>query len=75
MSCGVGRAAVALIRPLAWEPTYAEGSGPRKRPKKKERNTVRYVGEHIENSVLSKAERSQEVIHTQRRREGVASPE
>ena len=45
MSCGVGRrcgsdsallqlwrmpAAVAPIRPLAWEPPYAAGSGPRK---------------------------------------------
>ena len=55
MSCGVGRrrgsdlvllwlwrrpAATAPIRPLAWEPPYATGSGPRKgkktkRPKKK----------------------------------------
>ena len=52
MSCGVGHsrgsdlallwlwcrpAATALIRPLAWEPLYAVGSGPRKRQKDKEK--------------------------------------
>ena len=49
MSCGVGRrcgldlvllwlwlrpATVALIRPLAWEPPYAEGCGRKKKNKK-----------------------------------------
>ena len=29
-------AAVVLIRPLAWEPPYAKGSGPRKGKKTKE---------------------------------------
>ena len=52
MGCGAGRrcsldpallwlwcrlAAVALIRPLAWEPPHAEGSGPRKRQKDEKR--------------------------------------
>ena len=52
MSCGVGcrlgldlllwfrrrLAATALIRPLAWEPPYATGSGPRKGKKTKKKN-------------------------------------
>ena len=57
MSCGVGRrrgsdhkllwlwgrlAAIALIRPLAWETTYAAGAaqenGKKRQKKKKERN-------------------------------------
>ena len=50
MSCGVGRrpgsdlallwcrlAATALIRPLAWGPPYAAGSGPRKGKKTKKK--------------------------------------
>ena len=52
MSCGVGYrfgldppllwlwrrpAAIALIRPLAWEPPYAEGRGPRKGKKTKQK--------------------------------------
>ena len=50
MSCGVGHTrdsdpillwcrppAVAPIQPLAWEPTYAAGSGPRKRQKYKKK--------------------------------------
>ena len=48
MSCGVGQrlgsdllwlwcrpAAVALIRPLAWEPPYAEGAALKKKKRKK----------------------------------------
>ena len=34
--CGVGQAATALIRPLAWEPPYA-ASAVLKRPKKKKK--------------------------------------
>ena len=56
MSCGVGRrrgsdpallwlwrrpAAIAPIRPLAWEPPYATGSGPRNGKKKKKRKRKR----------------------------------
>ena len=52
MSCDVGRkhsldlallwlwhraAAVALIRPLAWEPLYAMGAAPKKEKKKKKK--------------------------------------
>ena len=53
MSCGVGRrhgldplllwlccrpAAVAPIRPLAWEPPYAAGAGLKKKKKKKKKS-------------------------------------
>ena len=55
MSCGVGHrrgldlallwlwrrpVATALVRPLAWEPPYAAGSGPRKGNKTKTKTTT-----------------------------------
>ena len=53
MSCGVGRressdlqwlwrtpAAVAPIRPLAWEPPYAEGAALKVKRKKKKRQKI-----------------------------------
>ena len=59
VSCGVGRrrgldlellwlwcrpAATALIGPLAWEPTYAAGSGPGKGKKTKKKNKKQKKG-------------------------------
>lgn len=56
MSCGVGRrcgsdpallwlwrrlAAIAPVQPLAWDPPYASGSGPRKGKKKKKQNKIK----------------------------------
>ena len=57
MSCGVGRRsgldlallwlwyrleAVALIRPLAWEPPYVAGEAVKSKKKKKERERLSY---------------------------------
>ena len=60
MSCGVSHrhglglallwlwhrpAATALIRPLAWEPPYAMGCGPKKTKKKEKENKVNVANE------------------------------
>ena len=44
LGCGVGPAAVAPIRPLTWEPTYAAGAALEKaKKKKKKKGTKRFI--------------------------------